>query len=109
MKFMMTFEDFMHRASDSHNSRDAMSNFRRRGLHVDDGIWKSLLFKSNFNAVPKITFMFLFPLPTHRTNLAQGKEKEKEEFVCPTNVGNGNFADPATCRRFYQVKFNPVW
>ena len=34
---------------------------------------------------------------------AQSKDKEKEEFECPTNVGNGNFADPVTCRRFYQV------
>lgn len=29
-------------------------------------------------------------------------QKEKEEFQCPTSVGNGNFADPVTCRRFYQ-------
>lgn len=28
---------------------------------------------------------------------------EKVEFKCPTDYGNGNFADPATCRRFYQV------
>lgn len=35
---------------------------------------------------------------------AQSKDgKEKEEYECPTNVGNGNFADPVTCRRFYQV------
>lgn len=27
-----------------------------------------------------------------------------EEFVCPSEFGNGNFADPATCRRFYQVR-----
>lgn len=38
--------------------------------------------------------------------LAQSKDKggEKEEFECPPNSGNGNFADPVTCRRFYQVK-----
>lgn len=27
----------------------------------------------------------------------------REEFLCPTNFGNGNYADPATCRRFYQA------
>lgn len=31
------------------------------------------------------------------------KEEKKEEFTCPQGVGNGNYADPATCRRFYQV------
>lgn len=30
---------------------------------------------------------------------------EKVEFKCPSGYGNGNFADPATCRRFYQVSF----
>lgn len=30
-------------------------------------------------------------------------EKKGEEFTCPEGQGNGNFADPATCRRFYQV------
>ncbi|XP_063376788.1 chitin deacetylase 1 [Cydia fagiglandana] len=31
------------------------------------------------------------------------QQKEKEDFVCPEGTtGNGNFADPATCRRFYQ-------
>ncbi|KAK9870336.1 hypothetical protein WA026_006421 [Henosepilachna vigintioctopunctata] len=35
----------------------------------------------------------------------QADKKTKEdgkEFECPQQVGNGNFADPATCRRFYQ-------
>lgn len=32
-------------------------------------------------------------------------EKKDEEFTCPEGQGNGNFADPATCRRFYQVSF----
>ncbi|CAH2211386.1 jg21353, partial [Pararge aegeria aegeria] len=37
------------------------------------------------------------------------KEKEAEEFVCPEGTqGNGNFADPATCRRFYQVSARPI-
>jgi len=30
-------------------------------------------------------------------------DKKDEEFRCPEGQGNGNFADPATCRRFYQV------
>ncbi|KAF5300043.1 hypothetical protein FQR65_LT09300 [Abscondita terminalis] len=25
-----------------------------------------------------------------------------EDFLCPENLGNGNYADPQTCRRFYQ-------
>lgn len=37
---------------------------------------------------------------------SQEKAKEAEQFVCPEGTqGNGNFADPATCRRFYQVRF----
>ncbi|CAH0406911.1 unnamed protein product [Chilo suppressalis] len=33
----------------------------------------------------------------------QQKDKDAPEFVCPEGTqGNGNFADPATCRRFYQ-------
>lgn len=31
------------------------------------------------------------------------EDKKDEEFKCPEGQGNGNFADPATCRRFYQV------
>ncbi|XP_011064867.1 PREDICTED: uncharacterized protein LOC105152345 [Acromyrmex echinatior] len=30
------------------------------------------------------------------------EDKKDEEFRCPEGQGNGNFADPATCRRFYQ-------
>lgn len=30
------------------------------------------------------------------------QKKEEKEFLCPEGAGNGNFADPATCRRFYQ-------
>lgn len=31
------------------------------------------------------------------------KAKEGEDFICPEGItGNGNFADPQTCRRFYQ-------
>lgn len=32
-------------------------------------------------------------------------ETTGETFVCPEVGGNGNYADPATCRRFYQVFF----
>lgn len=31
------------------------------------------------------------------------EDKKQEEFTCPEATGSGNFADPATCRRFYQV------
>lgn len=31
-------------------------------------------------------------------------ENPEETFACPETGGNGNYADPATCRRFYQVK-----
>ncbi|XP_063236003.1 chitin deacetylase 1 [Bacillus rossius redtenbacheri] len=34
---------------------------------------------------------------------SQKKADEKDkEFECPETTGNGNYADPATCRRFYQ-------
>jgi hypothetical protein len=36
--------------------------------------------------------------------VCQQKKPDEKEFVCPEGAGNGNFADPATCRRFYQVK-----
>lgn len=36
-------------------------------------------------------------------NAKKDDEKKDEEFTCPEGQGNGNFADPATCRRFYQV------
>lgn len=29
-------------------------------------------------------------------------DKKDVTFECPQGMGNGNFADPATCRRFYQ-------
>lgn len=31
------------------------------------------------------------------------KTKVEEEFQCPLATGSGNYADPATCKRFYQV------
>lgn len=33
-------------------------------------------------------------------------QKTPEEFKCPENDGNGNYADPATCRKFYQVWYS---
>lgn len=33
---------------------------------------------------------------------------DETPFVCPEVGGNGNYADPATCRRFYQVYFG-IW
>ncbi|XP_046388166.1 chitin deacetylase 1 [Ischnura elegans] len=30
------------------------------------------------------------------------KGKPEEEYTCPEDSGNGNYADPVTCRRFYQ-------
>ncbi|XP_006617231.1 uncharacterized protein LOC102672538 [Apis dorsata] len=35
-------------------------------------------------------------------NAKKDEERKDEEFKCPEGQGNGNFADPATCRRFYQ-------
>jgi hypothetical protein len=39
---------------------------------------------------------------------SQQKKPDEKEFICPEGAGNGNFADPATCRRFYQVKLKIV-
>lgn len=40
-------------------------------------------------------------------HLFAAQTKEKEEFTCPSHIANGNYADPATCRRFYQVNSIP--
>lgn len=40
---------------------------------------------------------------------SKSEENKKEEFTCPEGQGNGNFADPATCRRFYQARNRIVW
>nr|CAH7729243.1 unnamed protein product [Callosobruchus chinensis] len=58
--------------------------------------------------VPALVLLFLMvaSFGTVRSqNNDQRKSKEdntKEEFVCPIATGNGNYADPATCKRFYQ-------
>lgn len=52
----------------------------------------------NFNSIFFSLFQFFFSL-----GQKYPATTEKVEFKCPTDYGNGNFADPATCRRFYQV------
>lgn len=44
--------------------------------------------------------LFVFPVYSQKRS---DDKKDEAEFVCPEGQGNGNFADPATCRRFYQV------
>lgn len=44
--------------------------------------------------------LFVFPVYSQKRS---DDKKDEPEFVCPEGQGNGNFADPATCRRFYQV------
>nr|CAD7588525.1 unnamed protein product [Timema genevievae] len=40
---------------------------------------------------------------------SQQKKPDEKEFECPEGAGNGNFADPVTCRRFYQVQGEPSY
>lgn len=40
--------------------------------------------------------------PTEPRVIKKVEDKKSEEFSCPEDLGNGNYADPATCRRFYQ-------
>lgn len=53
---------------------------------------------SYFIPFDKITVFIL--LSGQKTSATPEK---REEFTCPFGYGNGNFADPVTCRRFYQV------
>lgn len=46
-------------------------------------------------------FVFFFTIIGQKT--PSTVDVKREEFICPTGFGNGNFADPVTCRRFYQV------
>lgn len=48
-----------------------------------------------------IALSFIFSV--HCQKNKKDEDKKDEEFRCPEGQGNGNFADPATCRRFYQV------
>jgi hypothetical protein len=34
--------------------------------------------------------------------LVSGQDKKDDDYICPEGFGNGNYADPKTCRRFYQ-------
>ncbi|KAG7306036.1 hypothetical protein JYU34_008607 [Plutella xylostella] len=57
--------------------------------------------RSTMAGLPVILFVFC-AISTQVNSQAQ-KDKDGVEFVCPEGTtGNGNFADPATCRRFYQ-------
>ncbi|KAG5890808.1 hypothetical protein JTB14_008249 [Gonioctena quinquepunctata] len=50
--------------------------------------------------------LFFISFSTVRSQNEQRKqpkvEEKKEEYECPHSTGNGNYADPATCKRFYQ-------
>jgi hypothetical protein len=63
----------------------------------------SFIFKNVFVIAKCFTFLLLAYKITFLYHHQLAQSKDKEEFECPTNVGNGNFADPVTCRRFYQV------
>lgn len=51
-----------------------------------------------------INFWFLF---TGQKQAAASAPRE--EFKCPNGNANGNYADPVTCRRFYQVSCLVAW
>lgn len=49
-------------------------------------------------------FFFFFISTVHcQKSTKKEEEKKDEKFRCPEDQGNGNYADPATCRKFYQV------
>ncbi|XP_068632474.1 chitin deacetylase 1 [Battus philenor] len=63
----------------------------------------SILRGSNFARSAMATYARIVLLCAIFVYVNCQKVKEEEEFVCPEGTtGNGNFADPATCRRFYQ-------
>lgn len=76
----------------------ALSTFRRFNLtrwqRSKSSLFQKLFYCGSLNSRKSLFFSLT----------AQSKDKDKEEFECPTNAGNGNFADPVTCRRFYQVR-----
>lgn len=41
---------------------------------------------------------------TAQTSQTVKEKKPEEDFVCPDDNRNGNFADPYQCRKFYQVR-----
>lgn len=48
-------------------------------------------------SIDKLFFLYYF------VGQKSSSTPEKKDFECPSGYGNGNFADPANCRRFYQV------
>jgi len=50
-----------------------------------------------------LLYHVFFIFSVHCQKNKKDDDKKDEEFKCPEGQGNGNFADPATCRRFYQV------
>lgn len=68
-------------------------------------------YKNCYRCIGSINFLFylihlslsLFFISVHCQKNKKDEDKKDEEFRCPEGQGNGNFADPATCRRFYQV------
>ncbi|KAF5289124.1 hypothetical protein FQA39_LY15226 [Lamprigera yunnana] len=50
-----------------------------------------------------IVFIYLNQSVAQSVDTKNKKSDDKrEEFQCPRSLGNGNYADPQTCRRFYQ-------
>jgi len=58
-----------------------------------------IFFDEKLSPIPRFFFIF----SVHCQKNKKDDDKKDEEFKCPEGQGNGNFADPATCRRFYQV------
>lgn len=42
----------------------------------------------------------------HAHQVRSRRETANEDFICPEGQGNGNFADPVSCKRFYQCVDN---
>ncbi|XP_018319852.1 uncharacterized protein LOC108733257 [Agrilus planipennis] len=55
--------------------------------------------KTNINLLVTVFCLILLVLDISGQ---KDKSKDDEEFRCPVEIGTGNFADPKTCRRFYQ-------
>ncbi|CAH0702359.1 unnamed protein product [Spodoptera exigua] len=55
------------------------------------------------NAMAGLPYMRILLICAILINGSYQQKDKPEDFVCPEGTqGNGNFADPATCRRFYQ-------
>nr|XP_023029804.1 uncharacterized protein LOC111517773 [Leptinotarsa decemlineata] len=55
-----------------------------------------------FNLIVITVFCIGLNTVTSQNDQKKGKADGKE-FECPQSTGNGNYADPATCKRFYQL------